>query len=162
MVRAIADGRKLTNRARASTDVTARLRAAGLKPTRQRVALGLLLFSNGDRHLTAEMLFQEAAGASIPASLATVYNTLHSFAEVGLLRHVGVIGGKAFFDTNTSHHQHFFVDHNGTLIDIPTGVSVQAWPEPPEGTRVVRIDVVVRLRPDGSGSPPSILRHWRL
>jgi len=36
------------------------------------------LFAKGDRHLTAEMLYEEASRAKIAVSLATIYNTLHS------------------------------------------------------------------------------------
>jgi SAM-dependent methyltransferase len=67
-------------------DVKAMLRAVGLRPTRQRMALGWMLFARGDRHVTAEMLFDEAAGARVPVSLATVYNTLHQFTALGMLR----------------------------------------------------------------------------
>ena len=48
------------------------LRQVGLRPTRQRMALGWLLFAKGDRHLTAEMLYEEASRAKVPVSLATV------------------------------------------------------------------------------------------
>ena len=68
----------------------ARLRAVGLRPTRQRLALARLLLENGDRHITAEQLHGEAMGADIRVSLATVYNTLHQFTEVGLLRQVAI------------------------------------------------------------------------
>ena len=66
-------------------DVKAMLRQVGLRPTRQRMALGWILFGKGDRHLTAEMLYEEATRAKVPVSLATIYNTLHQFTEVGLL-----------------------------------------------------------------------------
>src|ERR1700712_5614150 len=69
-----------------------RLRKAGLRPTRQRVALGWLLFARGDRHIPAERLFEEASRARVPVSLATVYNTLHPFTEAGLLREIAVDG----------------------------------------------------------------------
>src|SRR5262245_23374076 len=58
-------------------DVKAMLREVGLRPTRQRMALGWILFAKGDRHITAEMLYEEATKAKVPVSLATVYNTLH-------------------------------------------------------------------------------------
>ena len=77
-----------------------KLRRVGLRPTRQRVSLGWLLFGKGDRHITAEMLFDEATRARVPVSLATVYNTLHQFTEAGLLRQLAVDGAKAYFDTN--------------------------------------------------------------
>src|SRR5215510_5566802 len=69
-------------------DVKSMLRDVGLRPTRQRMALGWILFGKGDRHITAEMLYEEATKAKVPVSLATVYNTLHQFTDVGLLRQV--------------------------------------------------------------------------
>ena len=128
-------------------DVKAMLRQVGLRPTRQRMALGWLLFGKGDRHLTAEMLYEEATRAKVPVSLATIYNTLHQFKEVGLLRQVAVDGSKAYFDTNTSAHHHFFVEGDGELLDIPdANVFVGSNPTPPEGYEIERVDVIVRLR----------------
>ncbi len=128
-------------------DVKAMLREVGLRPTRQRMALGWILFSKGDRHLTAEMLFEEATRAKVPVSLATVYNTLHQFTDVGLLRQVAVDGSKTYFDTNASEHHHFFVEDENALTDIPEAeVVVDKAPLAPEGYEIARIDVVVRLR----------------
>ncbi len=124
----------------------AKLREAGLRPTRQRLALGTLLFGSGDRHVSAEMLHIEASTAGEQVSLATVYNTLHQFTEAGLLRELAIDSGKTYFDTNVSNHNHFFVEHQGRLIDIPSGnVRVDGLPEPPEGMKISHIDVVVRL-----------------
>ena len=98
--------------------VDKRVRDAGLRPTRQRVALGNLLFAKGDRHLSAEELHEEALAAGVPVSLATVYNALHQFTEAGLLRILAVEGSKTYFDTNTSDHHHFFIEGRvGTDID---------------------------------------------
>ena len=128
-------------------DVRSMLRDVGLRPTRQRMALGWILFAKGDRHLTAEMLYEEATKAKVPVSLATVYNTLHQFTDVGLLRQVAVDGSKTYFDTNVTQHHHFFVEGENDLLDIPdTDVVVGRTPTPPEGYEVARIDVVVRLR----------------
>jgi Fur family iron response transcriptional regulator len=131
-------------------DVKTMLRDVGLRPTRQRMALGWILFAKGDRHLTAEMLYEEATRAKVPVSLATVYNTLHQFTEVGLLRQVAVDGSKSYFDTNASDHHHFFVEGEDELVDIPGAeFLVGKAPEAPEGYEVARIDVVVRLRRKG-------------
>jgi Fur family transcriptional regulator, iron response regulator len=128
-------------------DVKEKLRGVGLRPTRQRMALGWILFAKGDRHVTAEMLYEEATLAKVPVSLATVYNTLHQFTEVGLLRQVAVDGSKTYFDTRTSQHHHFFVEGENALLDIPdAAVAVGKTPTPPEGYEIARIDVVVRLR----------------
>jgi Fur family iron response transcriptional regulator len=128
-------------------DVKAMLREVGLRPTRQRMALGWILFGKGDRHLTAEALYEEANRAKVPVSLATIYNTLHQFTEVGLLRQVPVDGSKAYFDTNASAHHHFFVEDENELLDIPSAdVILGKTPTAPEGYEIARVDVVVRLR----------------
>src|SRR6266511_1779964 len=128
-------------------DVKSMLRQVGLRPTRQRMALGWILFAKGDRHITAELLYEEATKAKVPVSLATVYNTLHQFTEVGLLRQVAVDGSKTYFDTNVSEHHHFFVEGECNLLDIPDAdMMVGKMPTPPEGYEIARIDVVVRLR----------------
>ena len=122
------------------------LRGAGLRPTRQRVALAHLLFAEGDRHVTAETLHEEALAKKVPVSLATVYNTLHQFTEAGLLREVAVEGAKTYFDTNTSNHYHFFCEHSGRLLDIATGsIRIEGLPEAPDGMTISRVDVLVRL-----------------
>ena len=128
-------------------DVKSMLRQVGLRPTRQRMALGWILFGKGDRHLTAEALYEEATRAKVPVSLATIYNTLHQFTEVGLLRQVAVDGSKAYFDTNATSHHHFFVEGEDQLLDIPSSdVIVGKTPEAPEGYEIARVDVVVRVR----------------
>ena len=128
-------------------DVKAMLRQVGLRPTRQRMALGWILFAKGDRHLTAEMLYEEATKAKVPVSLATVYNALHQFTDVGLLRQVAVDGSKTYFDTNTTAHHHFFVEGDNALVDIPGAEElVSNMPVAPAGYEIARVDVVVRLR----------------
>jgi Fur family transcriptional regulator, iron response regulator len=124
-----------------------RLRGAGLRPTRQRVALARLLFGGSDRHVTAEQLHGEAVTAAIPVSLATVYNTLHQFTTAGLLREVVVEPGRSYFDTNIDDHHHFFCETTGMLQDIPgTAVTVGQLPQAPDGTEISRVDVIIRVR----------------
>ena len=128
-------------------DVKAKLRDVGLRPTRQRMALGWILLAKGDRHLTAEMLYEEATKAKVPVSLATVYNTLHQFTEVGLLRQVAVDGSKTYFDTNVTEHHHFFVEGENALVDIPDAEAIVGkMPVAPAGFEISRVDVVVRLK----------------
>jgi len=130
-----------------STALLSRLRGAGLRPTRQRVALAQLLFTGADRHVTAEQLHSEAAAAQIPVSLATVYNTLHQFTGVGLLREVVVEPGRSYFDTNIDDHHHFFCESTGMLQDIPgSAVMVGQLPHAPAGTEISRVDVIIRVR----------------
>ena len=131
----------------ANESASAKVRAAGLRPTRQRVALAGLLFREHDRHVTAEALHEEAAKAGVRVSLATIYNTLHQFTGAGLLNEVVVDSGRAYFDTNIGDHQHFYVEENGELIDIPGDtIAVSNVPTPPKGMTVDRVDVVVRVK----------------
>ncbi len=125
-----------------------RLRGAGLRPTRQRTSLGWLLFAKGDRHVSAEMLYDEAMRARVPVSLATVYNTLHQFTEAGLLREIAADGAKTYFDTNPTEHHHFYIEGEDRMIDVaPHLIKVAELPELPEGMEVARVEVIVRLRP---------------
>ena len=125
----------------------AMLHQARLRPTRQRMMLAWILFSQGNRHITAEMLFDEANKAKVPVSLATVYNALKQFTEAGLLRQIGVDGSRAYFDTNPSEHHHFFVEGEQAVIDIPLAdVALPRMPQAPDGFEIARIDVTVRLR----------------
>jgi len=126
-------------------DIHHKLTAAGLRPTRQRIALGGILFGAGDRHVTAEELHAEAERAGVRVSLATVYNTLHQFTGAGLLREVAIEGSKTYFDTNTSDHYHFYIENDGQLIDIDEQISIGELPEVPMGKRVSRVDVLIRL-----------------
>ena len=129
-----------------AVDVSKLLRRAGLRPTRQRVALALLLFGSGDRHVTAEMLHEEAVRSGERVSLATVYNTLHQFQRAGLLREIAIGGQRAYFDTNISNHNHFFLEAEGQLVDIPgSSIRVDGLPDPPQHLKISHIDVVVRL-----------------
>lgn len=137
-----------SNHDRGGLKVADLLRQAGLRPTRQRLALGGLLFAGKDRHITAEKLHAEASaeGEHEHVSLATVYNTLHQFKRAGLVRELAIDGSRAYFDTNTSNHSHFMYEHDGALMDIPGDtIQVSGVPEPPEGMRVAHVDVVVRL-----------------
>ena len=128
------------------SDAIARLKTAGLRPTRQRLALARLLFAGGDRHLTAEQLHGEATAEQVPVSLATVYNALHQFTAAGLLREVIVEAGRSYFDTNVSDHHHFFHEDNGRLEDIAGDeVRLGDLPQPPKGKRIRRVDVIIRV-----------------
>lgn len=123
------------------------LRKAKLRPTRQRVALAELLFSKGDRHISAEDLYEEALAAGADVSLATIYNTLHQFTQNGLLRAISVDSTKTYFDTNTSNHHHFYMEDSNEVVDMPEdGVAIASLPQPPEGMEISRVDVVVRVR----------------
>lgn len=127
--------------------LTAVLRMAGLRPTRQRVALAELLFAGDHRHVSAEQLHAEALGAHVNVSLATIYNSLHQFREAGLLREVAVDASRSYFDTDTSDHHHFYLEDEQRVIDIPSSsIVIQNLPEPPKGMDITHVDVVVRVK----------------
>jgi len=122
------------------------LRGAGLRPTRQRLALGQLLFLNGHRHVSAETLFDEAAAANMRLSLATVYNTLNQFTDAGLLRRISADGSKSFFDTDTSIHPHFYLEGEDVLVDISQDLMFTRMPQALPGHEISRLDVIVHIR----------------
>lgn len=127
--------------------LTAVLRMAGLRPTRQRIALAELLFGGPHRHVSAEQLHGEAMSANVNVSLATIYNTLHQFQQAGLLREVAVDAARSYFDTDTSDHHHFYIEDEQRMIDIPAAsVVFDALPSPPKGMAVTHVDVVIRVR----------------
>ncbi len=121
---------------------------AGLRPTRQRVALAELLVGDGrHRHVTAESLFEAAKKTGAAVSLATVYNTLRAFCEAGVLQEITVDGSKSYFDTNTHDHPHFFWEDEGRLSDAPSEqLVIQRLPDAPDGVEIASVDVVIRLR----------------
>ena len=135
------------NKTRPYSAIIERLRAAKLRPTRQRLALARLLFEGGDRHVTAESLHKQALSQNERVSLATVYNTLHQFTRAGMLCEVVVESARSYFDTNTIHHHHFFCEEDRYLVDIPgEELKVVKLPHPPPGTTVTEVDIVIRVR----------------
>jgi Fur family iron response transcriptional regulator len=130
--------------------LTAVLRMAGLRPTRQRIALAELLFAGEHRHVSAEQLHAEAGASRVNVSLATIYNTLHQFRTAGLLREVAIDASRSYFDTDTSDHHHFYLEDEQRVIDIPTSaIVIQGLPEAPPGMVVTHVDVVVRVKKQG-------------
>ncbi len=132
-------------------DIERQLREVGLRPTRQRLALAELLFGgDGHRHVTAEQLHREAREAGLSVSLATIYNTLNQFSEVGLLREVNTDGSHTYYDTNTSDHHHFYWEEQDVLIDIPAEqLKLASMPPLPAGKKVKGVDIIIRLADEG-------------
>lgn len=130
------------------TNGTNWLATAGLRPTRQRVALAALLVGDGmDRHVTAESLFADVQGEGESVSLATVYNTLRAFCDAGLMQEITVDGSKSYFDTNISDHPHFYWEDERCLTDAPADqLKIAALPDAPKGAEISKVDVVIRLR----------------
>jgi Fur family iron response transcriptional regulator len=121
---------------------------AGVRPTRQRVALGSLLVGDGKaRHVTAESLYDASIQTGERVSLATVYNTLRAFCEAGLIQEITVDGSKSYFDTRMDDHPHFYWEEDGRLTDAPAeALEISSLPTPPEGMEVSKVDVVIRIR----------------
>jgi Fur family transcriptional regulator, iron response regulator len=135
------------------SEIPEQLRLAGLRPTRQRLALARILFNGMDRHICAETLFDEAVKAKLSVSLATVYNTLKQFRQAGLLREVAIEGDRNYYDTNTSNHFHFFDEEMRELHDLDADqLKLVGLPTPPAGREIDRIDVIVRLKPVSKSS----------
>jgi len=130
------------------TDAIKRLRAVGLRPTVQRVALAQLLLHGRHRHVTAEELHAEAVGRDVSLSVATVYNALHQFTDAGLVRVLAVDGMKTWFDSNVSDHHHFVFEGSGEILDVEqTDLAISNLPQPPDGMEIAHIDVIIRVRP---------------
>ena len=98
---------------------TSKLRESGLRPTRQRLKICEVLFSSEKTfHFTINDLskiIEEKLSEKI--SLATIYNTVHSFKKKGYLKEISINSDKSYFDTNTTNHQHFFDEDKSELID---------------------------------------------
>jgi Fur family iron response transcriptional regulator len=127
--------------------LAARLLAAGVKPTPQRMQIAQVLLDK-PQHLSAEQVLTRVRQKSGEISKATVYNTLRAFAEHGLLREIVVDPERVFFDSTPGPHHHFFDQATQALHDIPAAsVRVEGLPPLPPGTEPVSVDVVVRIRP---------------
>ncbi|MGO4869798.1 MAG: Fur family transcriptional regulator [Roseiarcus sp.] len=123
-----------------------KLVAAGVRPTRQRLDLGRLILQSGDRHFTAEMIYDEARAMRYPPSLGTIYNTLNEFARCGLLREIAIYAAKLWYDTKVGPHFHFYREDTEELSDVPDELLPKLEIPAPEGTRIEAIDIIVRLK----------------
>tara|TARA_B110001452_G_scaffold142485_1_gene118496 strand:+ start:189 stop:617 length:429 start_codon:yes stop_codon:yes gene_type:complete len=102
-----------------NTEFIDKLRASGLRPTKQRLKICEVLF-NRDKtfHFTINDLVKNITEQlNEKISLATVYNTVHAFKQKGYLKEISINSDKSYFDTNTSIHHHFFDEDTNELID---------------------------------------------
>ncbi|MFC7290026.1 Fur family transcriptional regulator [Hirschia litorea] len=115
--------------------------------TRPRMAVAQLLLMDGeDRHVSAEWVANQLAQSNESVSLASVYNTLNSFVEIGVLRQIHVGGSSIVFDTNTREHHHFLKESTGELIDIEASdLVVSKLPTPPEGSDIKAVSLIIRI-----------------
>ena len=126
--------------------MASKLRAAGLRPTRQRVAIACLLLDGQHRHVTAESLTAEINATGMHVAGGTVYNTLNQFTDAGFLRRVTVHNEHSVFDTNTDHHHHFYDIEQDRLYDIPAEqVQLAAMPDVPEGHNIEAVNVLIHI-----------------
>ncbi len=125
----------------------ARLRDAGIRPTRQRLDIAGVLFEC-HQHLSAEQVLARVRESSRNAiSKATVYNTLALFCRAGLLRQVYADPNRVFYDSNVGDHHHIYDLDTGTLTDIDPGrVRVHGLPSIPEERELAGVEVIVRVR----------------
>ena len=128
-------------------EIIERIKSVGLRPTHQRISLAKLLFEHGNRHVTAELLHQEASKAGVTVSLATIYNTLHQFSKVGLLNQIVIEAGRSYFDTNVVDHYHMFNEDTRILTDIDKKeITINGLSSITQGEDISKIDVIVRTR----------------
>ena len=97
-----------------------KLRSSGLRPTKQRIKICKLLFDRKQTfHFTINNLSKILKKDKCEKiSLATIYNTVHSFKKKGYLKEISVNQNKSYFDTNTSNHHHFLDINTNELIDL--------------------------------------------
>lgn len=96
--------------------------------------------------MTAEALYLEARAQRHPPSFATIYNTLHQFAEHGLVREIALYGSKLWYDTKTGPHYHFYYEDRDELVDIPDELIPLFHIPAPDGAEIAGVDVVIRLK----------------
>lgn len=124
-----------------------RLRLAGLRPTRQRLAIAAILLDGRHRHVTADSLTEEITDIGLQISCGTVYNTLNQFTDASLLRRVVVHNNYSLFDTNTEYHHHFYDGETNKLVDIPNDdVILKKLPNPPDGHEIKAVDVLINIQ----------------
>jgi len=128
------------------SDVDATLRAHGVKPTPQRVEVGMLLLA-GPCHVSADQILQSLRRSGSRISKATVYNTLKVFSRAGIIREVAVDPNRLVYDSTTSRHHHFLDEDTGELLDIdPAEVELARLPRLPAGTEASSVEVIIRVR----------------
>ena len=97
-----------------------KIEESGIRPTKQRRILARILFEKGDRHISAENLFDEVKKEDRKISMATIYNTLKQFTNLGLIREIVVDQNKSLYCTNNKSHYHLYIEDEGKIHDIPT------------------------------------------
>ena len=125
-----------------------KLRASGLRPTKQRLAISKILFNRKETfHFTmyqVKKIIEKNVKKKI--SLATLYNTIHAFKKKGYLKEISLKGNQTFFDTNISNHHHFYDEDMSQLVDIEDkNISVNYLPKTPKGKKIKSVEVLVKI-----------------
>ncbi|MCG8426333.1 MAG: transcriptional repressor [Chromatiales bacterium] len=122
------------------------LRSHGITPTSQRVKIAAALFEK-PQHLTADQVMLMVNQDRKKVSKATIYNTLGLFAEKGLLKELTVDANRAYYDSTTHNHHHFFNQETQEMSDIAADdIEIKLPEQLPEGTEIERVEMVVYLR----------------
>jgi Fur family iron response transcriptional regulator len=122
------------------------LKKNNIRPTKQRMILAKILFEKGRRHVSAENLYDEVKKDDRKISLATIYNTLKQFTQIGLIREIVVDQNKSLYCTNKEPHYHLYIEDEGKIVDIPTKNIDLNIPSIPACLNLHNIDVIVRIR----------------
>jgi len=103
-----------------NSDFSEKLRSLGLRPTLQRIQICNVLYNREKTfHFTIQNLSKIISNKfNKKISLATVYNTVHTLKKKGYLKEISINSDKSYFDTNVSHHHHFFDENSNELIDL--------------------------------------------
>ena len=136
-----------------NSQYTEKLRTSGLRPTKQRIKICEVLF-NSDKtfHFTInELVKRISKSTDEKISLATVYNTVHAFKKKGYLKEIPINTDQSYFDTNTSHHHHFYDENQKNLIDIDDAdvEPVKIFTKIP-GKKIKSVEILVKVEDDKS------------
>ena len=128
-----------------------KLRLSGLRPTKQRIEICKFLFNRRDTfHFTVGELSKILRKKnSEKISLATIYNTVHSFKKKGYLKEISINSDKSYFDTNITNHHHFLDVNTNQLIDLKNNDirKVNIKKKIP-GKKIKSIEVLVKIEND--------------
>ena len=136
-----------------NSQYTDKLRSSGLRPTKQRIKICEVLF-NTDKtfHFTINELVKKISkSTNHKISLATVYNTVHAFKKKGYLKEIPINSDQSYFDTNTSHHHHFYDETQKDLIDLdeadiePVKINTKI-----PGKKIKSVEIIVKVEDDNT------------
>lgn len=127
-------------------DFIEKLESSSLKSTMQRKSLIKIIFGDGNAHYTVDDVYKKAKQNKIKISLATVYNSLNLFKDLGILKILTTSTDTIFYDTNLNDHHHFFCKKTGKLIDVDSSeVIISKLPKIPSGRKLNSVNVILDL-----------------